>query len=209
MTSFIAAGGSGRSTSVIPAVPAAASVTTIAFIRDLPVARPLMPPADGGPRPPGAPRHPVGEFHTAGASRRMDWASTPDRNLTACLQPDPSRADLHPMDLLYSLAESIFLFMDSGPGLPMTLLCLVIAGIPVTLLHELGHAIAAYRLLGSEVDVSIGTVGKVAEMRLGEVAVSVHALSGLSAPLGCSGRPRPACSTTSSGPRHSPAPSPS
>src|SRR4051812_29414741 len=37
MTSFIAAGGSGRSTSVIPAVPAASSVTTIAFIRDLPV----------------------------------------------------------------------------------------------------------------------------------------------------------------------------
>src|SRR5215208_6780977 len=36
MTSFIAAGGSGRSTSVIPAVPAASSVTTIAFIRDLP-----------------------------------------------------------------------------------------------------------------------------------------------------------------------------
>jgi hypothetical protein len=81
------------------------------------------------------------------------------------------------MGLLYSLAESILLFMDSGPGLPMTLLCLVIAGIPVTLLHELGHAIAAHRLLGSEVEVSIGTVGKVAEMRLGEVAVSVHALS--------------------------------
>jgi hypothetical protein len=37
MTSFIAAGGSGRPTSVIPAVPAASSVTTIAFIRDLPV----------------------------------------------------------------------------------------------------------------------------------------------------------------------------
>src|SRR5262245_39240398 len=33
MTSLIAAGGSGRSTSVIPAVPAASSVTTIAFIR--------------------------------------------------------------------------------------------------------------------------------------------------------------------------------
>src|SRR3954451_1919203 len=39
MTSFIAAGGSGRSASVIPAVPAASSVTTIAFIRDLPVWR--------------------------------------------------------------------------------------------------------------------------------------------------------------------------
>jgi hypothetical protein len=37
MTSFIAADGSGRSTSVIPAVPAASSVTTIAFIRYLPV----------------------------------------------------------------------------------------------------------------------------------------------------------------------------
>jgi hypothetical protein len=35
MTSFIAAGGSGRSSSVIPAVPAASSVTTIAFIRHL------------------------------------------------------------------------------------------------------------------------------------------------------------------------------
>jgi hypothetical protein len=34
MTSFIAAGGSGRSASVIPAVPAAWSVTTIAFILD-------------------------------------------------------------------------------------------------------------------------------------------------------------------------------
>ncbi|HLM31525.1 MAG TPA: hypothetical protein VK326_07690 [Solirubrobacterales bacterium] len=34
---MIAAGGSGRSTSVIPAVPAASSVTTIAFIRHLPV----------------------------------------------------------------------------------------------------------------------------------------------------------------------------
>src|SRR4051794_20792753 len=35
MTSFIAARGSGRSPSVIPAVPAASSVTTIAFIRHL------------------------------------------------------------------------------------------------------------------------------------------------------------------------------
>src|SRR6478609_10188139 len=32
MTSLIAAGGTGRSTSVIPAVPAASSVTTIAFM---------------------------------------------------------------------------------------------------------------------------------------------------------------------------------
>ena len=37
MTSFIAAGGSGRSTSFIPAVPAAWFVTTMAFIVHLPV----------------------------------------------------------------------------------------------------------------------------------------------------------------------------
>src|SRR3954451_23488879 len=36
MTSFIAAGGSGRSTSLIPAVPAASSVTTMAFMRASP-----------------------------------------------------------------------------------------------------------------------------------------------------------------------------
>src|SRR5436309_14029148 len=64
MTSFIAAGGSGRSTSVIPAVPAASSVTTIAFIRDLPVAGPCMPPADGRSRPPSAPRHRHWRFST-------------------------------------------------------------------------------------------------------------------------------------------------
>src|SRR3954454_8202236 len=39
MTSLIAAGGSGRSTSVIPANPAASSVTTIAFILHLAVSR--------------------------------------------------------------------------------------------------------------------------------------------------------------------------
>src|SRR5262245_47511730 len=42
MTSFIAAGGSGRSTSFIPAVPAAWSVTTIAFIVRLPVSSPRL-----------------------------------------------------------------------------------------------------------------------------------------------------------------------
>src|SRR3954453_12094386 len=42
MTSFIAAGGSGRSISFIPAVPAASSVTTIAFIRGLPVSSPRL-----------------------------------------------------------------------------------------------------------------------------------------------------------------------
>src|SRR5215208_6590121 len=75
MTSFIAAGGSGRSTSVIPAVPAASSVTTIAFIQDLPVAGPFMPPADGRSRPPSAPRH----RHRSFPHRRIFPDSVPGR----------------------------------------------------------------------------------------------------------------------------------
>src|SRR3954447_20124260 len=42
MTSFIAAGGSGRSTRLIPAAPAASSVTTIAFMQQLPVSSPRL-----------------------------------------------------------------------------------------------------------------------------------------------------------------------
>src|SRR6185436_15350032 len=64
MTSLIAAGGSGRSTSVIPAVPAASSVTTIAFIRDLPVAGPRMPAADGRCGRPARLFIAIGAFHT-------------------------------------------------------------------------------------------------------------------------------------------------
>src|SRR4051794_22161720 len=57
MASLIAAGGSGRSTSVMPAVPAVSSVTTIAFIRDLPLAGRFIPRADGRSRPPSPPPH--------------------------------------------------------------------------------------------------------------------------------------------------------
>src|SRR3954462_5074604 len=65
MTSLIAAGGSGRSTSVIPAVPAASSVTTIAFIRHLPVSS-SRPSSNDTPEIPrgrreAARRAPVGE----------------------------------------------------------------------------------------------------------------------------------------------------
>src|SRR5215207_962140 len=74
MTSFIAADGSGRSTSVIPAVPAASSVTTIAFIQDLPVAGPFMPPADGRSRPPSAPRH----RHRSFPHRRVFLTARPE-----------------------------------------------------------------------------------------------------------------------------------
>jgi Zn-dependent protease len=81
------------------------------------------------------------------------------------------------VDTLYNLADAIVRFMNSSPGVPISLLYLAIAAIPVTLLHELGHAIAARRLLGGDVQVSVGTAGKLAEMRLGQIAMSVNALS--------------------------------
>src|SRR6185437_16206331 len=51
-TSLIAACGSGRSTSFIPAVPAAWSVTTIAFIVRLPLSSPRVDPQVDGTRRP-------------------------------------------------------------------------------------------------------------------------------------------------------------
>ncbi|HEX5619478.1 MAG TPA: M50 family metallopeptidase [Solirubrobacteraceae bacterium] len=80
------------------------------------------------------------------------------------------------MDLLYSLAEAIALFMDADPGLVIILLCLPVAGGAVTLLHELGHAVVARRLLGVEVYVSVGGVGKLADVRLGQIRLALHAL---------------------------------
>src|SRR4051795_5828277 len=65
MTSFIAAGGSGRCTSVMPAVPAASSVTTIAFIRDLPQADPVIPLPTADRDHPARLVIAIGDFHTA------------------------------------------------------------------------------------------------------------------------------------------------
>ena len=81
------------------------------------------------------------------------------------------------MDALYSIADAIARFMESNPGFPIALLYIAIAALPVTLLHELGHAVAARRLLGGDVDVSVGSTGKVAQMQLGQIALAINAFS--------------------------------
>jgi hypothetical protein len=86
-------------------------------------------------------------------------------------------ADLLGVDLLYDLLEAFVRFMNAGPPFPLDVLYLVVAAVPVVLVHELGHAIAARRLLGAPVTVSVGGAGKLAELRLGEVAITVKALS--------------------------------
>jgi Zn-dependent protease len=81
------------------------------------------------------------------------------------------------MDLLYDAAYALHSFMGASPGFPLFLLYIAIAAIPATLLHELGHAIAARRLLDSEVSVEVGTVGKLARLRLGQIETTLNAVS--------------------------------
>jgi hypothetical protein len=86
-------------------------------------------------------------------------------------------ADGGEVEPLYDLADAIVRFMDASPGFPIGILYIAVAAMPMTLLHELGHALVARRLLGGEVQVSVGTAGKLAQMRLGQIALSVNALS--------------------------------
>jgi hypothetical protein len=82
------------------------------------------------------------------------------------------------MDLLQTIAEAIVDYMDNGPGFLLTLLYSAIAWYPVILLHEFGHAVAAVLLLGEDVDVEVGSAGKLAELQLGRIAVSMNAVAG-------------------------------
>jgi len=65
--------------------------------------------------------------------------------------------------------------MKASPGLPASLVYIGLASVPVTLLHELGHALVARARLKTEVRISVGSAVKVAEIRLGEVTASLHA----------------------------------
>jgi hypothetical protein len=74
------------------------------------------------------------------------------------------------------LASRFAEFVRSSPGMPGVLVYLAFAGIPMTVLHELGHAVVARRRLGGEVHISVGTVGKLANVQLGLVTMSINAL---------------------------------
>ena len=76
-------------------------------------------------------------------------------------------------------------FMDSEPAwLVFIVLSVLIAPFAVWL-HELGHALAATRLLDEEVEITIGSFGKVLEAQIGSLRIRVNALS---SPLGASGQ---------------------
>jgi hypothetical protein len=81
------------------------------------------------------------------------------------------------VDSLYALAQIIYDFMQSGPMSVLMLVYLVPAGIPVTLVHELGHALMGRRRLGGQVAVTVGTTGRIAELRLAQIEISLSALA--------------------------------
>jgi hypothetical protein len=94
------------------------------------------------------------------------------------------RSILRGVNALYWLARAAYDFMQSGPTSVATLPYLMAAAIPVTLVHELGHAIMARRRLDGDVAVSIGTAGRIAELRLAQVTISINALSDPTRPGG-------------------------
>jgi hypothetical protein len=81
------------------------------------------------------------------------------------------------VDLLYGIADAINRFAESAPPFPVVFLYIAVGAVPVALLHELGHALAARWLLGSEVEVSVGSAGKVAQVRLGQIDATINVLS--------------------------------
>lgn len=87
-------------------------------------------------------------------------------------------------DGLYRSAAAITTFMNSAPGFPQSLLYIALGAIPVTLLHELGHAAAARHLLGTTVSVAVGSAGKLAAFELRQISVSLDAFG---SPLRVSG----------------------
>jgi len=79
-------------------------------------------------------------------------------------------------DLIYGAVSWFVAFMDGMPSLPELFLFLVLIAIPATLLHELGHALAARTLLGVPVSIDVGSYGKLAHFHLGQVSVALHAI---------------------------------
>jgi Zn-dependent protease len=75
------------------------------------------------------------------------------------------------------MADAVVRFMDASPGIAVVFLYGVVTAVPVVFIHELGHAVAARVLLDADVDLSVGSTGRIAELRLGRITAQIHALS--------------------------------
>lgn len=73
---------------------------------------------------------------------------------------------------LYGPVEVLTDYLDDGPGMLAAVVYIAIGAIPATLLHELGHALAALARPDTPVGVAVGSFGKLAEVRLGQSTLS-------------------------------------
>jgi hypothetical protein len=131
-----------------------------------------------GRRPPGG--RPSGAGSTvSGLLRIVCWgviAIGVTIALALAMRESPGADDYGAVEPLHFLALAFAKFARASPSLPGLFLYLAIVGIPATLLHELGHAVIARRRLGGEVRISVGTAGKLANVRLGQITMSINAL---------------------------------
>lgn len=89
------------------------------------------------------------------------------------------------MDAVYFVVEALVAFAEREPSsFFVTLALLAVLSIPVTLLHETGHAVVARMTLETDVEVRVGDVGKLAELQLGEIRFHVNVASTFSGPAG-------------------------
>jgi hypothetical protein len=79
--------------------------------------------------------------------------------------------------LLRDLAELIQSFMRSSPALPAMLIYLVVAAVPITLVHELGHALVAARRLRGPIHVCVGSTGQLLRVRVRHLTLAVSAVT--------------------------------
>lgn len=87
-------------------------------------------------------------------------------------------------EALYGPAAAIDDFMNSPAASPWVLLYVVVAGVPVVLVHELGHALTARWLLDTPVSIVVGSFGEVAHLHLRRISVSLNAFSSPTAVAG-------------------------
>ena len=88
------------------------------------------------------------------------------------------------MDVLYSLAQVLYDFIESSPGLLGILVYPFVVGFPLIWLHEIGHALVAVRRLDTDVEVTVGNAAQVAQVRLGQINASLNVLRTPGAPAG-------------------------
>jgi hypothetical protein len=67
--------------------------------------------------------------------------------------------------------------LTSVPGMPALLLYLAAAAVPLAVLHELGHAVVAWRRLGVSIQASVGGTGTFLSIRIGRLTLTVNALT--------------------------------